>query len=328
MKTRDYRFDNAKAILIFLVVLSHSIGTFYANRFQSYGIDHLNYAIFSFHMPCFAFISGYFSHKVDFRKCVANILIPYLLVDFFYDVLFGIFSSVPLSINPFLPQWTLWYLLSLFFWKVSVDWVQHFRFPILNSIILSLLIGTIDDAGSFLSISRTICMFPYFIIGYKLNEHNSDFERFISKKKNKSIILVLFIVAQILVFVMANNGVDILTFNLKCSYSVLGQSLKEGILLRFVTHIVGCIGIVFILMIAPVKNIVITNIGTYSMTVYLAHSFILKISGKIVNFENPFLTIIMSFVFSMVICFLFGNSFVNSMYKKVLSLANSLILHK
>lgn len=57
-KKRDYFFDNAKFLLIMLVVLAHGI-----SQLKSYSriATMLWYIINTFHMPTFIFISGYFA---------------------------------------------------------------------------------------------------------------------------------------------------------------------------------------------------------------------------------------------------------------------------
>ena len=60
MKQRDYLFDNYKAFLIILVVVGHFIElTSEDNNL----LIAMKWIIFSFHMPAFVFISGYFSRE-------------------------------------------------------------------------------------------------------------------------------------------------------------------------------------------------------------------------------------------------------------------------
>lgn len=80
MKERNYLFDNLKFLLIVLVVFGHSL--------EEISLEH-NYAIirawiYSFHMPVFVFISGYFSKSVrrggeGARKTIINCAIPYFI---------------------------------------------------------------------------------------------------------------------------------------------------------------------------------------------------------------------------------------------------------
>jgi len=61
-KERDYLFDNIKGLLILLVVFGHMIESFAFKKSTS--INVMYYAIYTFHMPIFIFISGYFSKKI------------------------------------------------------------------------------------------------------------------------------------------------------------------------------------------------------------------------------------------------------------------------
>ena len=57
-KSRNYFLDNYKALLIVLVVIGHFIEPCYENNDF---LTILKWVIFSFHMPAFIFISGFFS---------------------------------------------------------------------------------------------------------------------------------------------------------------------------------------------------------------------------------------------------------------------------
>ena len=77
---RDYRFDNLKGFLIFLVVLGHAIEKFQGKSLMISGSIYS--VIYSFHMPAFIFISGFFTNKAQinqqyYRKIVKTLLIPF-----------------------------------------------------------------------------------------------------------------------------------------------------------------------------------------------------------------------------------------------------------
>ncbi len=59
LKERDYFFDNARAILILFIVLGHMLQP-YTSIGDKY-LSALYLVIYSFHMPTFLFISGYFA---------------------------------------------------------------------------------------------------------------------------------------------------------------------------------------------------------------------------------------------------------------------------
>ncbi|MBR6376761.1 MAG: acyltransferase family protein, partial [Oscillospiraceae bacterium] len=68
---RDVRFDNLRALLIFLVVFCHL-----NEAFREPGGNVFYLAVYSFHVPCLLFISGYFA-RFDPKKLIRRILLPY-----------------------------------------------------------------------------------------------------------------------------------------------------------------------------------------------------------------------------------------------------------
>ena len=85
-QNRDYFFDNYKALLIVLVVVGHFIEPCYDNNVFLSG---LKWMIFSFHMPAFIFISGYFSKReISFGKLVQKRSYPILSMNSSYYFLY------------------------------------------------------------------------------------------------------------------------------------------------------------------------------------------------------------------------------------------------
>ena len=71
---RDALFDNYRAFLIVLVVMSHFIDLSYEHNMI---FMPLKWFIVSFHMPAFLFVSGYFSKKeISLAKLIQKIGIP------------------------------------------------------------------------------------------------------------------------------------------------------------------------------------------------------------------------------------------------------------
>lgn len=71
VKERSLLFDNIKTVLIILVVLGHALEEISLEH--EYGI--IRACIYSFHMPAFIFISGYFSGGVGTQKKVKKLLL-------------------------------------------------------------------------------------------------------------------------------------------------------------------------------------------------------------------------------------------------------------
>src|SRR4051812_12296414 len=89
MKQRDFYFDNAKFILILLVVFGHLLRSFIGNT----NLAHTLYmVIYTFHMPAFILVSGFFArgfYQKDYLKKIAKkLLLPYFIFQLIYSVFY------------------------------------------------------------------------------------------------------------------------------------------------------------------------------------------------------------------------------------------------
>lgn len=160
-------YDNLKFLLMMTVVFGHLIGSLKVDFYTEYLF------IYSFHMPLFIFISGYFSKilidKKSFWKVFNTILIPFILLEIFYSLIsFLLYKE---TINLLIPEWGLWYLLSLFVWRISLNLIDKIKYSFFILVILSLGIGFLDFDG-YLSIERIITFSPFFYGGYLLAKNN------------------------------------------------------------------------------------------------------------------------------------------------------------
>jgi len=321
---RDYRIDSIKGIMIFLVVFGHCIGQISTISTDTTWLKYIVRFIFSFHMPVFVFISGYFSSSNSGKNAISRYLIPYVLA----NALFGLLSSLVNSqfsfsgADPFSPQWTFWYLLSLFFWKVLLSSVLEWKYPLPTMIIVALITG-IFSADYFLSLSRTIVFFPYFIGGYLVR--NADAGNTWKKHFNKRNSILLFVIVETIVAFLAYKNVNGLTFQLCRSYRTMNQSIPTGILLRLFTYVAGTAGIIFFFSIIPNKKNYLSTLGKYSLTVYLAHSFCIKFLSKLIQLGSPTLIFLSSMLITIIICIIFGNKIVSNAYHLVMSKITSLL---
>ena len=89
-------------------------------------VDVIYKIIFSFHMPAFIFVSGYFA-KVEPKKILSRIFPLYIvfqllrfLLDFILDsIMWG--HPVKIDMQFFTPRWTLWYLMAMRIYQPSHD---------------------------------------------------------------------------------------------------------------------------------------------------------------------------------------------------------------
>ncbi|EKU47792.1 acyltransferase family protein [Staphylococcus massiliensis] len=171
---RDYYFDNARAWLIFLVVFGHVVRP----HLESDKILTTLYLfIYSFHMPTFLFISGYFAKKAGqegyLEKVGKKLLAPYVIFFSFFSIYYYFTGkNAKIELDPFDPIFALWFLLTLFFFNVILIVVKQFKpiYVLVGSIILSVFAGFSTDINGFLSVSRTVVFFPIFYVGYLMSK--------------------------------------------------------------------------------------------------------------------------------------------------------------
>lgn len=120
-------------------------------------------------MPLFVLISGYFSRRDKLK--ISNIIKP-LLAFQFINVILLLALGNGFSVSYLLvPYWTLWYLLSLVFWRIILrytpQWIlKNPSLLLCITFIAALFIGTFLPHGRILSIQRTISFLPFFLMGY------------------------------------------------------------------------------------------------------------------------------------------------------------------
>ncbi|EAD8587403.1 acyltransferase family protein, partial [Listeria monocytogenes] len=86
---RESYFDNAKFILIFLVVFGHFLQTFIADYA---GVRVLYIYIYTFHMPAFVLISGFFAKSFGkpgyLKKTMKKLILPYVFFQLIYSIFY------------------------------------------------------------------------------------------------------------------------------------------------------------------------------------------------------------------------------------------------
>ena len=145
---RDHLFDNIKALMLFLVPLGHTLDVFIADGNVE---EILMKYIYLFHMPIFAFVTGYFTKNLDKARenAVKKCLIPYLVFQGLYILMavamlrLGLaqFNAGTFNASILLPSSAFYYLLAVFFWKLLGKSFFSFRHPLALSVALGLLIS-------------------------------------------------------------------------------------------------------------------------------------------------------------------------------------------
>ncbi len=162
-KSRSPGFDVLRGLLIFLVVFGHLLEPQYSEA-----ANFLYLTIYSFHMPAFVFLSGWFSRTGTLGRALTGILLPYLV----FQLLYLLFAGQPVQFHS--PYWILWYLFALFLWRLLALALRSCPPPVVRvlvpvSVAVSLLCGYADWISYDYALSRVLVFLPYFLLGLALS---------------------------------------------------------------------------------------------------------------------------------------------------------------
>lgn len=267
---RDNFFDNYKAFLILLVVIGHFTGSFTnENHFMNFLVT----SIYCFHMPAFVFVSAYFSNRNNFYKLLKTLFLPYLIFQFIYYLLQNLYEN-NVNLNLLTPKFSLWFLLSLFCWRVFIDKLIKIKGILPLSILAGVLVGFVNSIGAFGALERTITFLPFFILGYNFNK-----ESFMNHAKKPAVkaasAALLAIILTILYFYCDYIDFDVLI--MKYSYAK-SDILQWGWLYRLFIYMFSSLFIYLLAVVMPKNRHTFTYIGQRTMSIYLLHGIIYKIA--------------------------------------------------
>jgi fucose 4-O-acetylase-like acetyltransferase len=232
----------------------------------------LRICIYSFHIPAFSFISGYFARKNHFLVLIRKLLVPYIVFQIIY---FFAYTSMGIDVefSLFSPFFTLWYLIALFCWRLVIDHCEQIPHLFLVSVIFSVLIGFVPVGDELLDIYRIIGFFPFFVMGHRF--HIKEFQKIAQFRYAKWISGGL-LFSSFIYILLHYEKISIPLWNCQNSYETLGVD-QYGWLIHLIYMISAVILIYAIGILMPKEKKAFTDLGAYTMRIYLCHGVVYKI---------------------------------------------------
>lgn len=258
--------------MLFFVALGHTLELYISNGgFELYLMKY----IYLFHMPMFAFVTGYFSKNLDKSRdfAVEKCLIPYVLLQGTYIIVanlliyFGIakFNKSVFNSSLLLPSSAFYYLLAVFFWKFFSKDFFKLRFPLFASIMFGVIISFTTQNEFHRGLGAVFSLLCFFVMGVMCNEN------FIDKiRKIPHVISIVILLLGILPAVYLPYAIH----SVRLTYSAAGFGMIEGSLYRITFYAIATVMGVAIINLVSKKKIILSKVGEASLLVYAGSTFL------------------------------------------------------
>lgn len=280
---RDYFMDNLKAYLLVLVIFGHVVTSLRPVK----EITNLYYFVYTFHMPCFAFTSGYLAKGIMKNgKFRADRYFSVLWLYVFFRVTQYLVAKAlgqSMSLKLFYVGGAPWYLLALASWYLLVPLLLSMkaRTGVAVTTLAALLIGYLETEKNYFAIPRTVAFLPFFAIGLYLTKEG--LAALLDKKLRIPSFFVFVGSAACFAFAGHPYGqTKNLVFATTSYAGVLGELAPYGFFIRgglFLFAFVLCVAMMYLV---PRKKMWFSYVGQYSLTVYILHVLVrdtLKYTG-------------------------------------------------
>lgn len=281
---RVAKWDNAKFILIYCVVLGHMIAAFDTD---SGLLDGLYTFIYLFHMPAFLFLSGLMSKRSINERRIGKAM-TYLVLYFFMKLvrflIFGFQPDQNTVMHLLEEDGVPWFALVLFFSYMITMAVRNWRsgYALAVFVCLGILAGYDTHLGSFLSAMRLLTFYPFFLAGYYWD--TEKFKGLLQRKSIRVASAVLLTVILVICFYRP-DFISVRFLKGKYSYKALGM-LPFGGLSRGVYYVAVMLLIVAVLAIVPAGNCFVSKWGKRSIQVYALHFPLIRLLAEQFGLEK------------------------------------------
>lgn len=275
----EHYFLNLRFLLIVCVFVGNAIEPL-INRMP--GLHGLYVWIFTFHMPLFVFVTGYFAktnlHGSAGRRVMTQIALQYLIFQSLYSLLdVSVFKVQHIHHSFFAPYLLLWFLASHFLWRIFAiamqKWTPSAQLAV--SLLLGTAIGYLAVDGTWFSLSRTFIYLPFFVAGYHFRAE-WIVERFTVKIRLLAAAISL---ALLTLSFLWGNRLSLGWLYGSMTYSQLGLYTWYAGLGRLGMYVLQLISSAAFLALTPLFAGRLTEYGRRTLYVFLLHGLIVRLAA-------------------------------------------------
>ncbi|MGW0968488.1 acyltransferase family protein [Streptomyces sp. NPDC002516] len=276
-KQRDAFFDNAKYLAIVLVAMGHAWEPL---KGQSRVLETLYTVVYTFHMPAFIIISGYFSRSFDMRpdrlkRLVTGVVVPYVLFETAYSLFDRWAGGDENQAISLLDPWYLtWFLVALFVWRLTTPLWKLVRWPVPLALCCALLASVSPEIGDDLDLQRVLQFLPFFVLGLVMKPEHFQLVR----RREVRILSVPVVAVALVVGYWAVPRMNTAWFFHRDAAQELAAPWWAGIVMELALY--GCSLLLTACFFAwvPRRTFWFTALGAGTLYGYLLHGFVVKAS--------------------------------------------------
>jgi fucose 4-O-acetylase-like acetyltransferase len=320
-------WDNVRFACIVLVVAGHGIQRL---TYDSDWALTVYLAIYAFHMPAFAVVSGYFSKseppgRRQMSRVITDIILPYIIFESVWTLVqFAVEGKG--NINPTQPSWTLWFLLALGIFRLVLPYLALIRWPVFWSIAVSVGVGYLDNVDSTFSLSRTLGILPFFVIGWRLrttplaDRWHAASRGVVVGVRTAAVALFALTIAVFWTGIDLWRMIDLrFWFFYDDSYEGLGEDQWWAGGVRLGLIVIALLLVAALFSLVPRREWFFTTFGQYTMYAYLLHSFVLyplRESGLLSATESS-VALILMIVFCIAVAIALSLGWTRTVFHKI-----------
>ncbi|WP_443732425.1 acyltransferase family protein [Streptomyces fuscigenes] len=277
-KRREAFFDNAKYLAIVLVAVAHSWEPIMDG---SRTTKALYMVVYTFHMPAFIIISGYFSRSFtakphQLKRLVTGVAVPYIVFETAYSLLkWAGEKPHTLSISLQDPWFLTWFLIALFVWRLTTPLWRAIRHPLPVALVIAMLASFCPSIGNDLDLQRVLQFLPYFVLGLCLRPEHFQLVR---RREVRLLTLPLFAVALGFSYWIAPHFASAWLYH-NTSAQQLDHAWWTGPAMELGLFCCSLLLTAAFLAWVPGRHMWFTVLGTGTICGYLLHGFVIKGAG-------------------------------------------------
>ncbi|WP_328560477.1 acyltransferase family protein [Streptomyces coelicoflavus] len=286
-RQRDAFFDNAKYLAIVLVGVGHAWGQILdGNR----TVETLYRVLYTFHMPAFIVISGYFSRSFDLspkrvKRLITGVAVPYLVFEVAYTLHRRVSEDPQSDFSLLDPTYLLWFLCALFVWRLTTPIWQTVRWPLPIALAIAALASVTPTVGNDLNMQRVLQFLPCFVLGLVLRPEHFQLVR----RRSARIWSVPVVAAALVIGWWSVPRMETGWFYRNAAVQDTGGPWWSGPVLTLALF--GCSVVLTACFFAwvPGRRMWFTALGAGTIYGYLLHGFLVKEGSYTGWFQHSFL---------------------------------------